>query len=129
MACRQELGRVAEVPLPDQGGPIVPCLQKLSDRDLVGMNAGTSSWNVIEGQRVPCWVGSCHQSRPRRSAERLCVEIGQSRTLVRHLVQIRSPNRRVSLHRQVAPALVVRHDVDDVWSVRSPQRHGREQSA
>ena len=114
LAHGQQLGRIAEVPFANHHRGVADALEDLGDRDLVGIEAeigiGRGVARVVHARRI----ATGHQLRARGAAERRGVETREPNPLGREAVDVRRLNGGRTVAAEIAVALVVGEDDDDV---------------
>src|SRR5262249_54213613 len=110
---RPVVGLVAEVPLAEDAGRVTGRLQHLGH----GRRLERQPLALVDRVRnaVLELVPAGQQGRSRRGAGRADMEVGEAHALVVQAVEVRRPEDRVTVARQVAVTLVVGQKEDDVW--------------
>jgi hypothetical protein len=134
LVARTGAGADPEMPLADVGGRVAARLERLCERDLSG---GQSALGVREedppvpGHAAARRVATRQERGPaRRTDLRAGVEVREAHALGGHPVEVRRADRRAAVAAEVAVALVVGQDDDDVGGCRSGRAadggHGEE---
>src|SRR5262245_7982290 len=105
---------VAEVPVAKNAGVVAGGRELFGERYFGRIHHGASSKSVDGAGAVVVAAG--HQTGPRRRADGTDVEARQDRAFFGHRVDVRRADDRIAMNAEIAIALIVGHDEDDVRS-------------
>ena len=109
---RPHRGIVAQVPLAEDAGSIAGRGEDFGERDFVGVHQGPAQVGIDDaGAEV---VSPGEQTGARRRADGRDIEVLEPDALARELVEMRRLDLGVAVNAQIAEALVVGHDEQDI---------------
>src|SRR5262249_46857999 len=116
---------VAEVPLAEVAAAVAGRPQQFGERRLVGVQQRAAEEGIDDAGAVV--VAPRQQGGPSRRADRADVELRQLRPLRRQLVDVGGFDLVVAVDAEVAVALVVGDDEEDVWTFGGGEGKGGEE--